>query len=286
MLLNFIKMQGTGNDFILVSGNKYDFSEMKDSIKKISRRLCDRHFGIGGDGLILVLPAENEDNDYRMRIFNSDGSEAEMCGNGIRCFAHYVYSQGLTDKNLLKIETRAGIIKPEIISYKSGKSKVRVDMGKPAFHPDKIPVNVRGQRNIFDYKLAVKDHNFKINCVSMGNPHTIIFTENIEDIDLAYWGNIIENHQLFPQKTNVEFVEVMKPNEINIRVWERGSGITLACGTGACASVAAGIKKGLLSSKVSTHLPGGVLEIEWSRDNIMMTGPAETVFSGKIMIQE
>jgi len=278
--IDFVKMHGTGNDFIML--NRLD-DKISISLK-IARELCDRHTGIGGDGLIFILPAENKNNDYKMRIFNSDGSEAEMCGNGIRCFTHYLISENITDKKKLKIETKAGLIKPEIIKTEGNSSLVRVNMGRPQFEPDKIPALIKSNINyIHDYKLNIDNNIFKINCVSMGNPHTIIFTNNIKDINLNKWGKKIENHPMFPEKTNVEFVEIYDNTRIKVRVWERGAGITLACGTGACATVASGIKNNLLDKKVTVHLPGGDLFIDWSGDNIYMTGPARSIFKGKIV---
>jgi diaminopimelate epimerase len=278
--LEFIKMQGAGNDFIMIEDLK---TRIKD-FKRLARELCDRHFGIGGDGLIIVLPPEKMENDFRMRIFNSDGSEAEMCGNGIRCFAHYLYEQGLADCKVLKIETLAGIITPEYIDYHKGESQIKVDMGRPRFKPEEIPVNIENVDLVLEYPVEFDKEEFSINCVSMGNPHTIIFVDSLDEFPLEKWGRIIENHPLFPEKTNVEFIKILKRDEIQMKVWERGSGITLACGTGATASVVAGIKNGYLDNKVLVHLPGGDLVIEWKGQSAFMTGPARTVFYGKIYI--
>jgi len=295
-------MQGTGNDFILINQLQ---NKNITNYKKAAITLCENHFGIGADGLIILLSPENKENDYKMRIFNADGSEAEMCGNGIRCFAHYIYSKNFSGKKTLNIETGAGIIKPEIIHNNKHTGKIKVNMGSPEFRADKIPVLINHNTDsgiqvksdsstelkskadtiINDYPIKVGDKKFEINCVSMGNPHTIIFVNNLEAIELKKWGKIIENMNIFPEKTNVEFVKIIDQNKIKMKVWERGSGITLACGTGACASVVAGIKKELLNNKVEVQLPGGKLWIEWSgqkNDPVKMIGPAVTVFEGEI----
>ncbi|ACL69909.1 diaminopimelate epimerase [Halothermothrix orenii] len=283
MELSFTKMHGTGNDFIMVNGSNYpdlDFS-------KLARQLCRRHFSIGADGLIIVLPPESVEHDFRMRIFNADGSEAEMCGNGIRCFAHYLRENNLTTRDVLKIETLAGIITPEIVSYNGDKSLIKVNMGRPHFKSEEIPVNIEDELDyVKNFPLKIGNKKLNINCVSMGNPHTIIFVEDVNQIPVSTWGQEIEHNPLFPQKTNVEFIQIQSEDEIIMRVWERGSGITLACGTGACASVVAGIKNGLLKNMVTVHLPGGDLNIEWQEQDVFMTGPAESVYTGKIVIQE
>ena len=283
MDIKFTKMQGTGNDFVMVNGLEYNIK----NYQKTAKKLCDRHFGIGGDGLIIILPPDENDNDYKMRIFNADGSEAEMCGNGIRCFAHYIKENKLTDKKGLRVETLAGIIKPEIVEDNENWSQVKVNMGQPAFDPQQIPINLNFETDfVEDYELLVDEKLIDINCVSMGNPHSIIFVESVGNIEVAEMGKKIENHDIFPEKTNVEFIEIVNPSEIIMRVWERGSGITLACGTGACASAVAGIKKDLLNQKVTTHLLGGDLVIEWGGDgeDVIMAGSATTVFNGSITI--
>lgn len=281
MLVNFNKMQGAGNDFIIINGFDYNLPQPVE----LANKLCNRHFGIGADGLIIILPAEDKQNDFKMRIFNTDGSEAEMCGNGIRCFAHYVREKSLTDKNKIFVETLAGIITPEITEFQNKTSSVRVNMGKPGFKSSDIPVRLEKDiEYIKDYPLIIDDQKYEINCVSMGNPHAIIFTDNPDKYPLQKWGSKIETHHLFPEKTNVEFIKILNPGEIIMKVWERGSGITLACGTGATASVIAGIKNGLLDNKVLVHLPGGDLVIEWSGEEAYMTGPAEFVYTGEIEI--
>ena len=289
--MRFTKLHGTGNDFILI--NQFD-KKRAVNLKKYKRaalKLCDRHYGIGADGLITVLPSDNKENDFKMRIFNADGSEAEMCGNGIRCFAHYVYSNKLIEKKKLRVETKAGLIKPEIIEYMSDSSQVKVDMGQPSFLPAQIPIKLSDNREwVSDYEIKVDDKKFKINCVSMGNPHTIIFKDDFSNLKLKQWGSQIENLSIFPQKTNVEFVKINNEREIEMKVWERGSGITLACGTGACGAAAAAVKKGLLKkgTDIIVKLPGGKLTINWSKDksdSIKMTGPAVEVFTGDLRLK-
>ncbi|MFW6264646.1 MAG: diaminopimelate epimerase [Bacillota bacterium] len=281
MMINFTKMHGAGNDFVLIDSLHNSFHNSIESISKLAIRICDRHTGIGGDGIILVLPVENKENDFRMRIFNSDGSEAEMCGNGIRCFTHFLREELMSKKNTFRIETRAGIIQPEIISYNNKESQVKVNMGIPRFRNQEIPV-LLDEEYIKNYDLLIDDQKIKINCVSMGNPHTIIFVKNLDSTPVIELGKKIENHKIFPEKTNVEFIEVLNRNEILMKVWERGAGLTLACGTGACAAVVAGINNNLLNQEVLVHLPGGDLNIEWYGKDVFMTGPAEQVFKGEI----
>lgn len=285
MDIYFTKMHGLGNDFILLDGIKnpqllgLDFAT-------IGPHLCHRRFGVGADQILLLTPSTTA--DFRMRIFNADGSEVEMCGNGIRCLAHYIWGKGLSNKKILDIETKAGIIRPERVD-----DLVKVDMGKPIFDPERIPVNITDEylknvfegkvRAIIDYPLQIDDKLFSITCLSMGNPHAVIVVDKVEDFQVGYYGPMIENHGLFPKRTNVEFVEILNPSEIRMRVWERGSGETMACGTGASASAVAGILKGLTEREVTVHLLGGDLHISWGSDNhVYMTGPAEEVFEGKI----
>lgn len=283
MRVSFTKMHGIGNDFILINGFIYNLNNLSN----LSKKICDRHFGIGGDGLIIALPPEDRKNDFQMKIFNSDGSEAEMCGNGIRCFARFLQNEGLTKKNKLKIETLAGIITPEKIRTEARHNQIRVNMGRPRFKPKQIPFETEEKIDyVQDYPLTVEDETFAISCVSMGNPHAIVFTDNVEQYPLEKWGRAIENHPLFPAKTNVEFIQIINKKEIIMKVWERGSGITLACGTGAAASVVAGICNNLLDNEVLVHLPGGDLIIEWYQEDVFMIGPAETVFYGEFEVEE
>ncbi len=275
MKIHFTKMHGLGNDFILI-----DSRELKlDNLPELSRRLCNRHFGIGADQILLLDNSKSA--DFKMRIFNADGSEVEMCGNGIRCFAKYIWDRKLSDKKVLMVETLAGIMKPE----KVDDNMIKVDMGEPRFRPQEIPVNIDHQPPVVDYPLRIYETEFKITCVSMGNPHAVIFVDDLKKLPVSQIGPLIENHSIFPKKTNVEFVEVLNDKEINMRVWERGAGETMACGTGASAAVVAANIKGLTSKSVLVHLSGGDLFIEWAADNhVYMKGSAVEVFEGIIEI--
>jgi diaminopimelate epimerase len=301
MKTNFIKMHGLGNDFILIDCIQKAISVQPSAFSGFAKRLCNRRFGIGADQLLLLYPSNIA--DFKMRIFNADGHEVEMCGNGIRCLAKYVWDRKLSNKNILYIETLAGIIKPE----KAG-DMIRVNMGEPIFEPEKIPVNINKKRKekraesekkseakinsklqapssklIIDYPLKINDKEFKITCVSMGNPHTITVVDDLSQFPVPYYGPMIEGHPIFPKRTNVEFIEVSNSAEITIRVWERGSGETMACGTGASAAAVAASIKGLAGRSVTVHLLGGDLFIEWAVDNhVYMTGPAVKVFEGNI----
>lgn len=275
--MNFVKMEGLGNDFILVDALKEDVSGL--DFKKLAPKLCHRHFGIGADGILLVLKSDKA--NYRMQIFNPDGSEPQMCGNGIRCFARYVY-ETYEHKTVLSIETLAGIILP-VLDPKN--NLIEVDMGEPILAAVKIPVKEKGDK-VVNKKLKACDQEFTYTAVSMGNPHAVIFVDNVKAIDLKTIGPEIENHELFPERTNVEFIEIVNKNEIKMRVWERGAGETLACGTGACAAVVAGVLTGSTERAVKVHLPGGDLEIEWEADDnhVSMAGPAFEIFRGQVKI--
>ena len=284
MEITFTKMHGLGNDFILIDCIKQ--SALGDlRFEDLSKKLCHRRFGIGADQILLLYPSDAA--DFKMKIFNADGGEVEMCGNGIRCLAKYIWDRGLSKKDVLEIETLAGIIKPE----RAG-DMVKVDMGEPIFEPEKIPVNLPphppiskgGQGGVVDYPLKIKDREFKITCVSMGNPHAVIFLEeDVSNFPVSVYGPEIENHQIFPKRTNVEFVNVKGKPELSMRVWERGSGETMACGTGASATGVAAMLKGLTDRKVTIHLLGGNLVIEWQTNKpVYMTGPAAEVFEGRI----
>lgn len=271
--MKFTKMHALGNDFILIDVRSAGTEELSE----LSKRLCKRRFGVGADQMLLL--EDSEAADFRMRIFNADGSEVEMCGNGIRCLARYIWDRGLSKKNVLDIETLAGIIRPE----KSG-DIVRVNMGEPRLEAKDIPVNAEGK--VIDLPLRIGDRTFGITCVSMGNPHAVIFMDKIEGLEgfpVGLYGPAVETHQMFPKRTNVEFVEVLNESELRMRVWERGAGETPACGTGASAAVVASCLKGLAGRKVTVHLDGGDLHIEWAGDNtVYMTGPADEVFLGEI----
>ncbi|MDP2166959.1 MAG: diaminopimelate epimerase [Thermodesulfovibrionales bacterium] len=273
MAIEFTKMHGLGNDFIVIDSRGIALPDLPG----LSKKLCNRRFGVGADQLLVLL--ESDSADFRMRIFNQDGGEVEMCGNGIRCLAKYIWDRGLSGRETLDIETLAGIIKPE----KSGEL-IRVDMGAPALEAKDIPVNLKGR--VTDYPLEVDGRVFDITCVSMGNPHAVIFVDNVSEFPVSYYGPLIESHPLFPKRTNVEFIEVLNPDEIRMRVWERGAGMTMACGTGASASAVASNLKGLTREKVKVLLEAGELFIEWpAGGHVYMTGPAEEVFEGRIEIE-
>lgn len=270
-------MHGAGNDYVYVDC----FAEsVPESPPELARRMADRHFGVGGDGLILICPSEVA--DARMRMFNADGSEAEMCGNGVRCVAKYVYEHGLAKDNPLSIETGAGVLWLELF-LKSGKvDRVRVDMGEPVLSARAIPTTLPGDPPI-DAPLSVDGRNLQVTCVSMGNPHCITFVDRPTDELVLGVGPKIETDAHFPSRTNVEFVQLVSRNEVRQRTWERGSGETLACGTGACAVCVAGALNGRTERSILVHLPGGDLEIEWDdkSNHVFMTGPAVEVFTGE-----
>ncbi len=263
-------MHGTGNDFIVIDARRKQIANPG----QLAKRLCRRHFSIGADGLILIKPSKRA--DYRMRIFNPDGSEAEMCGNGIRCFAKYLYDRKITKKHLIEVETKAGVVKPEI----SG-NRIRVDMGMPLLTRSDIPMLGKSESAINE-TLTLKDSKARITAVSMGNPHAVIFVNDLNTYPVEKIGPEVENHPIFPNRTNVEFVEVINKGKLKVRVWERGVGETLACGTGACASLVAAVLNHRTEKRAEVHLAGGMLTVEWSNNNIFLTGPAEEVFNGVI----
>jgi len=268
--VDFTKMQGTGNDFIVIDGRKIDPSP----VIKQAHRLCDRKFGIGADQLLLIRSSEKA--DFKMQIFNADGSEVEMCGNGIRCFAKYLKDRGLTTKETLPVETTAGIMTPTFHG-----EVVAVDMGEPILDGLQIPVRLDGE--VISRPTEIAGQEWKITCVSMGNPHCIIEVEGLDDFPVEKFGPVIETDPLFPNHTNVEFIEVINDSELRMRVWERGVGETLSCGTGACAATVASALNDRTDRKVQIHLAGGILQIDWREDNrVILTGPAEEVFRGVI----
>ena len=275
----FVKVQGTGNDFIIVDDLQNEFGGV--DLAALAARVCDRNFGIGADGLILVQPSNTA--DFRMKIINSDGSEAEMCGNGIRCFAKYLFNREMAGE-LMTVETLVGIRTIDVIIENDRAVGFTVSMGTPHLNAEDIPFTGCHGR-VISYPLDVDGTQYDITCVSMGNPHCIIFTDSVDDVPLEQIGPKIETHPVFPRKTNVEFVQVLNKDEVKLRVWERGAGITLACGTGACATVVAGVLNGKLNRKAAVHLSGGDLQIEWDEsDEIYMTGQAEEVFTGRFHI--
>lgn len=273
--MEFTKMQGCGNDYVYVDL----FKEKIENPAKLSIAVSDRHFGIGSDGLITIGPSETA--DFQMHIYNADGSEAEMCGNGVRCVAKYVYDHGLTDQTEITVETGAGI-KTLLLTVENKKvSQVRADMGEPILNPELIPVEADGD-TVIDEKIYVDGKEWHMTCVSMGNPHAVVFVEDTDAFELEKYGPQFENHPRFPKRTNVEFVHVISRTEASMRVWERGSAETLACGTGTCASVMACILNHKTENKVLVHLRGGDLTIEYDpkSNHIFMTGPAVEVFHG------
>jgi diaminopimelate epimerase len=276
--MNFTKMQGLGNDFIIIEN--LDDKIAEKSYSKMSLDLCDRHFGIGADGLIFVLNSTSA--DYKMRIFNSDGTEAEMCGNGIRCFAKYIYEQIEDKKPVLSVETLAGIIVPTVVLKEDIVIAVEVDMGEPVLERSKIPMTGENSEKVIGEEINVDGKTYTGTAVSMGNPHIVFFVESIQDVSVTKTGPIIEQKSLFPERINVEFAHIVNEEEIVMRVWERGSGETLACGTGACATLVAAVLNNKTKRKSIVHLLGGELSVEWQEDDnhIIMTGPAETVFKG------
>lgn len=286
--MKFTKMHGIGNDYVYVNG----FEERISDPAAVARKVADRHTGIGGDGLIMVLPSDNA--DVRMRMFNADGSEAEMCGNGVRCVAKFAFDRGLAKNNPLRVETGRGVLTLDLKLQNSKVEQVTVNMGQPILEPASIPVDVKRMRKVNQNEYeAPLDHpkralfdwpaEFLATYVSMGNPHAVIYVPDPGKIEIEHLGPVIEHHPAFPRRINVHWVQVISPNEVRMRTWERGSGITLACGTGACAVCVAGVLTGRSQRKILAHLPGGDLELEWreSDKNVYMTGPATEVFSGE-----
>jgi len=275
--MRFTKMQGAGNDYVYVDC----FDERVDDPSALAREISDRHFGVGGDGLILIMPSESV--DVRMRMFNSDGSEGEMCGNGIRCVAKYTRDHGRSQADPLRVETMSGIKTIELVLGEDGKvSGATVDMGEPVLESEQIPVNVPVQR-VVEMPIRTSMQAFSMTCVSMGNPHAVIFVDDAEGVALEEVGPELETNALFPERINVHFAQVHSGGEVTVRTWERGTGVTLACGTGASAVCVAGVLAGKTDRKITAHLCGGDLELEWRADDghVYMTGPAVEVFTGE-----
>lgn len=274
--MKFEKWQGCGNDFVMVDC----FSDTIINYGTVAKQVCDRHYGIGADGLIVILPSEKA--DLCMRIFNADGSEAEMCGNGIRCFAKMAFKHGRVRTPEFTVETGAGILTPFLYIENDEVVKISVDMGEPILKPEKIPVLFDDEEQIVSEPLKVLGDEYDITCVSMGNPHCVLFFDSLSGVPIEKLGPAIERHDIFPRKTNVEFVEIKDRTHLRMRVWERGAAVTLACGTGACATLTAAVLNGLADRKAEITLDGGKLEIEWRDDNhLYMTGEAEFVFAGE-----
>lgn len=276
MKLKFTKMQGLGNDYIYINCIDKEYEKIIENVSKLS----NRNFGIGSDGVILILKSDIA--DFKMRIFNSDGTEAKMCGNGIRCVGKFLYDKGITKKEELSIETLSGIKKLKLDIKNNKVISVEADMGKPHFKPNEIPV--MGDSN--KVQIQLEDEELELICVSIGNPHAVAIVNNVDNINIEKYGLIIENNIKFPERTNVEFVEVLDNKNIKMRVWERGAKETMACGTGACASTVVCNTEGYTSNQVTVHLKGGELNINWNKENnhIYMIGPAVTVYEGEIII--
>ena len=276
--MQFTKMHGLGNDYIYINL----FKEVVNDPAGLSRKMSDRHFGVGSDGIVLIGPAREESGaDFRMQMFNADGSEAEMCGNAIRCVGKYVYDHEMTDKRTISIETLGGVKTLDLTVERDKVSTVRVDMGEPVLDPSLIPMSVEGD-SFIDREIRVNGRSYKGTAVSMGNPHIVIPVSGIDDLDLSLVGPQFEHHPLFPRRTNTEFIENPDKGNIRMRVWERGAGETLACGTGASASLVASVLTGKANRKAIVHLLGGQLTVEWDEEtnHVFIDGPATTVFSG------
>lgn len=278
--INVTKMQGCGNDFVIIDYKEYEKTGL--DMSELAKKVCDRHFGLGADGMIIPNLNESE-TDLGWYFYNSDGTTAQMCGNGMRCFAKYVYDKKLVDKKEFSVKTGAGVIKPEILED----GNVKVNMSSPILEPEKIPFKAENNLN---QKVKVLNREFVINAVSMGNPHCVIFTEDDVYEMAKTYGPELEKHELFPEKTNVEFVKIKNRDEVDFCVYERGCGITLACGTGACASVVAAVLNNLTDCKVKVNLPGGAVTVDWSEhaqnlgENIYLIGPAEYSYFAQYLL--
>ena len=275
--MRFTKMQGLGNDYVYVDC----FERQVADPVTLAKRISDRHFGVGSDGLILIMPSMAA--DVRMQMFNADGSEAQMCGNGVRCVAKYAFDHGLSAANPMRVETAAGVKEIELVIGEDGKvSRATVDMGEPILTPAKIPVKIPGSTKVVEVPIRTSSNAYTTTCVSMGNPHAVMFVDDVRAVPLESVGPQIEHHPLFPQRVNAHFVQVHSEREVTMRTWERGSGITLACGTGASAVCVAGVLAGKSGRAITAHLPGGDLKLQWREANnhVYMTGPATEVFTG------
>jgi len=279
--MEFTKLHGLGNDYLYINTWSEDLSDY--SLPELARILSDRHFGAGSDGIILIQPSEQA--DFRMRVFNSDGSEAEMCGNGVRGFGKYVYDHGLTNQTELTVETGAGLIGLSLQVTAGKVVGARVDMGRPRLAREEIPMGGEpAGEPVIEEPLTLGEHKFLITCVSMGNPHCVIFVPEVADFPVAEIGPQIENHELFPNRVNLEFVEVIDRGHLKMRVWERGAGETMACGTGASAAAVAGALTQRTGREVTVGLLGGELSLEWAQDDhVLLTGPATEVYTGQIL---
>ena len=281
-MIKFTKMHGLGNDYVYIDCTE---EQKIKNISSLAQFISNRHFGVGSDGLILICNSDIA--DFKMRMLNYDGTEAEMCGNGIRCVGKFVYDKGLTKKDNITVETLAGIKKLKFNIKEGNVETVEVDMGEPILEPDKIPV-ISEEAIVKNLKIKARENEFKFTCVSMGNPHAITIVDNTKDFNIEKYGPVLEKDEHFPRRANIEFIELVDKNNIKMRVWERGAGETLACGTGACASVVACALNGYIENEANVELLGGTLKIRWDKENnhIYMTGPATTVFEGEIDYKE
>lgn len=275
--MKFTKMHGIGNDYVYVNC----FDEKVENPSELAVKISDRHFGVGSDGLILIKPSKVA--DFCMEMYNADGSQSEMCGNGIRCVGKYVYDYGLTDKERISVETLAGIKYLDFVIENGKVSLITVNMGSPELTAVKIPV-VSEKEKVISEPITVDGKEYNMTCVSMGNPHCVVFVDDTKEFPLENVGPKFENHEVFPKRVNAEFIQIISRNEVNMRVWERGSGETLACGTGACASTVACVLNGLTDEEITLHLLGGDLKVRWDRDEnaVYMTGSAKVVFDGEV----
>ena len=283
MELEFTKMEGLGNDFVIIDDRETAIESII-SYPDLAVKLCDRHFGVGADGIILILPSR--DHDFTFRIFNSDGSSAQMCGNGMRCVARYVYEKQIVSRKTMQVDTLAGTVVPQVmVDEDNTVTSVRVDMGEPVLVCEKIPFQSETETAV-DLPLTVGDAIFQITAVSMGNPHAVTFVDDVDAVDIKTIGPKIETHDRFPEKTNVEFIEVVSPTELKMKVWERGAGITLACGTGACASLVAAHLTGRADTRAVIHLDGGDLQVFWDKqtNHLFKEGPANYAFTGTVTL--
>ncbi len=279
--MKFTKMQGCGNDYVYING----FTEKIADKPAFVRAVSDRHFGVGGDGAIFIN--SSEEADFEMEMYNADGTRAEMCGNGIRCVAKYVYDKGLTDKKQISIVSFGNVKYVDLYVEDGLVSSVKVNMGAPILEAEKVPVKSAMAQSV-DEPITVNGKEYRMTCVSMVNPHAVVFMKDVANLDIVSIGPLFENHEVFPNRTNTEFVEVIDRTHVNMRVWERGTGETLACGTGCCATVVASVLNNLTEDKVTVHVLGGEIEIQWDREEnlVYMTGPASTVFEGEFPWEE
>ncbi len=278
-MMKFTKMHGLGNDYVYMDCTK---SGVPDNVSDLAQFVSNRHFGVGSDGLILICASDT--CDFKMKMYNADGSEAQMCGNGIRCVGKFVYDKGLTNKINITIETLAGVKVLELNVKNNKVETVKVDMGEPILEAKKIPVISDEKEIVKNLKITALDKEFKFTCVSMGNPHAITIVEDVDSFDVEKYGSLLEIDKHFPEKANIEFIQIIDRNTVKMRVWERGSGETFACGTGACATTVACILNGFIEDEVTVKLLGGDLNIKWNKEDnhIYMTGPATTVFEGEL----